>query len=203
MYPDILTYASFALDAPADRRHPGGDARGRLVAGQRMAPRGQARPGRRFGPETMTVAAAGMSNHSLSLGRRIAAPVAAVFDAWLDENLIRVWMKPQPDVVLTEVRSNATVGGTFRIVMRANGRDESHEGVYRIIDRPHRLRFSWASVPAGSESRVDISFLPAADDQTMLLLRHERLPSSAAADNHREGWRRILESLARTLEQEG
>jgi uncharacterized protein YndB with AHSA1/START domain len=148
----------------------------------------------------MTSSATGTAKHSLSIGRRIGAPVAAVFDAWLDADLIRAWMKPRSEVVLTDVRTNPTVGGAFRIVMRANERDESHEGVYRIIDRPHRLRFSWASAPAGSDTHVDISFLAAAEEQTMVLLKHEQLISSAATENHREGWRRILDSLARTLE---
>lgn len=151
----------------------------------------------------MTAPAAGMSSSSLSIGRRIRAPLATVFDAWLDAGLIRAWMKPRPEVVLTEVRTTPAVGGRFRFVMRANQRDEAHEGVYRIIDRPNRLSFSWVSAAAGPDTNVDISFLSAGDTQTMVLLKHERLASAAAADNHREGWRRILDNLARTLEPAG
>jgi uncharacterized protein YndB with AHSA1/START domain len=148
----------------------------------------------------MTVPLTHPAGCSLSIGRLIRAPGEEVFDAWLNPNLLRLWMKPQPQVVVVEALTNPIVGGTFRIVMRANGRDESHEGVYHIIDRPHRLSFSWVSVPAGPDSHVDISFLVAAEEQTMVLLKHERLASPSATENHREGWRRILDSLAHTLE---
>jgi uncharacterized protein YndB with AHSA1/START domain len=148
----------------------------------------------------MTPSATGVS-HSLSIGRRVGTRVPAVFDAWLDAGSIRAWMKPRSEVVVSDVQTDAVVGGRFRIVMRAHGRDECHEGVYRIIDRPHRLRFSWASPAAGPDTSVDISFLAASEDQTMVLLTHGQLNSLAAAENHREGWRRILENLARILEE--
>jgi uncharacterized protein YndB with AHSA1/START domain len=150
----------------------------------------------------MNTPARDMTNYSLSIGRRVRAPLAAVFDAWLNADLLRAWMKPRPEVVLTDVRTNATIGGTFRIVMRAYDKDELHEGAYCIIDRPNMLSFSRTSVPAGADTGVDISFLKTTDDQTMVLLKHERLCSPIAAENHREGWRRILDSLARTLESE-
>lgn len=143
---------------------------------------------------------AGRSNYSLAIGRRIHAPIAAVFDAWLDGDLIRAWMQPRPDVIVTDVQTDVSVGGAFRIVMRGNGCDEAREGVYGIIDRPRRLSFSWVSAPAGTDSHVDISFLESADEETMVLLKHERLASPIARENHREEWRKSLDSLASTLE---
>jgi uncharacterized protein YndB with AHSA1/START domain len=85
--------------------------------------------------------------------------------------------------------------------MSAPGRDERHEGRYLSLDRPTRLRFTWSSVAAGPESVVDITLLHTGDASTMILLKHERLSSQTARENHREGWRRILDNLARMLER--
>jgi uncharacterized protein YndB with AHSA1/START domain len=139
---------------------------------------------------------------SLTIGRRIRADAADVFNAWLEPRSVAVWMKPRHEVALTEVQLDARPGGTFRIAMRANGRDEVHEGVYALIDRPNRLRFSWSSVSAGANTTVDITLLTSPDGQTMLLLKHEGFTSHAARENHREGWRRILDNLAAMFEEQ-
>jgi uncharacterized protein YndB with AHSA1/START domain len=112
---------------------------------------------------------------------------------------METWMKPRPDV-LTDATVDPTVGGTFRIVMRTNGRVEVHDGTFTQIDRPHRLRFTWSSRPAGTDTVVEISCLAWPDGHTMLLLKHDGLKSEAAADNHREAWRHILSRLTELLE---
>ena len=55
--------------------------------------------------------------------------------------------------------------------------------------------------PAASGGVVDITFLTSADGHTMVLLKHGGLASHASRENHREGWRRILDSLAAVLER--
>ena len=144
----------------------------------------------------------GTKQHSLSIGRLIPAPITEVFDAWLDAASMSRWMRPRPEVI-TEVQAEPTAGGKLRIVMRAHHREQVHEGVYRLIDRPARLRFSWSSDPAGTDTTVDVSFLASSHGATMLLLRHEGLKSSVAEVNHREGWRRILDRLADMLKTGG
>jgi uncharacterized protein YndB with AHSA1/START domain len=142
----------------------------------------------------------GGSTHALSIGRLIRAPITVVYDAWLDAPLLEQWLKPAPAVV-TSVSIETTVGGRLRVTMRAGGREEVHEGVYRLIDRPNRLSFTWSSAPAGVNTLVNISFLASDEGRTMLLLKHDGLRDRAAEENHREGWRRILDSLAETLER--
>jgi uncharacterized protein YndB with AHSA1/START domain len=142
-----------------------------------------------------------MNLYSLSIGRLIQAPIAAVYDAWLNARVLETWMKPKPEVV-TSVQSDPTLGGTLRVKMRAAGREEIHDGVYRLIDRPNRLSFSWSSESAGPDTTVNISFLASDGGRTMLLLKHDGLRSRLAQENHREGWRRILDRLAETLERD-
>jgi len=139
--------------------------------------------------------------HSLSIGHLIRADVAAVFAAWLDVSQLKIWMKPRPEVQ-TDAIADVRVGGRFRITMRSGAHVEIHDGTYTQIDQPHTLRFSWSSRPAGEETTVDLSFLAVnGSGKTMLLLKHDRLKNQTALENHREGWRRMLDRLAETLER--
>jgi uncharacterized protein YndB with AHSA1/START domain len=142
----------------------------------------------------------GGSTHALSIGRLIRAPITVVYDAWLDARRLEQWLKPAP-AVITRVSIDPTVGGELRVIMRAGAREEIHEGIYRLIDRPNRLSFTWSSAPAGLNTLVSISFLASDGGRTMILLKHDGLRDHAAEENHREGWRRILDSLAETLER--
>ena len=142
----------------------------------------------------------GGSVHVLSIGRLIHAPITDVFDAWLDARLMAIWLKPRPEVA-TIVSMDSRVGGALRVAMRAGGREEIHEGIYRLVDRPNRLSFTWSSAPAGVDTIISISFLASDEGRTMLLLKHDGLRDRAAEENHREGWRRILDNLAATLER--
>jgi uncharacterized protein YndB with AHSA1/START domain len=149
----------------------------------------------------MTAFAGRTHKHSASVGRLIQAPIGAVFDAWLDGARFKDWMTPRPEALVTEAQAEPVEGGRLLVVMRAHGREERHEGRYLTIDRPGRLRFTWSSSTAGLDSVVDITLLVTGGDDTMVLLKHEQLPTQAARENHREGWRRILDNLAKTLER--
>jgi uncharacterized protein YndB with AHSA1/START domain len=141
----------------------------------------------------------GLPVHSLAIGRLIRAPIALVFGAWIDPALMPIWFKPRADIQ-TEARVDPKIGGALRIVMHDGAHDEVHEGQYRVIEPPNRLSFSWSSGAAGPDSAVDLSFLASDDDRTMLLLKHHGLKDRRAEENHREGWRRILDRLGEILE---
>jgi uncharacterized protein YndB with AHSA1/START domain len=137
--------------------------------------------------------------HSLTVERVVPGPIADVFDAWLDPALISQWMTPGPGMSVPEARIDPVVGGRFRIVMRAGDRDLPHEGVYKVIERPTRLAFTWTSEPAGSDTLVSIVFTRLADAETRVSLTHERFASESARDSHQQGWGAILDALARHL----
>lgn len=73
-----------------------------------------------------------------------------------------------------------------------------HTGVYRTINAPRRLVFTWNSPHAGeTDSLVTVEFR-ADGNATEIVLTHERLPETARA-GHTGGWTEILESLAKTF----
>ena len=126
--------------------------------------------------------------------RHVPAPPDVVYDAWLDPASLRVWICPEPGVV-GEIQCDVRAGGEYRIVMLFDTGAVEHRGTYRELDRPHRIRFTWASEQTGiRDSTVTVSFAPR-DNGTWMTIRHERLPDQAIP-GHRGCWTSIGERLA-------
>jgi uncharacterized protein YndB with AHSA1/START domain len=90
-------------------------------------------------------------------------------------------------------------GGRFRFEVMPG---QFCEGRYEIVDRPHRLVFTWGwtaesmGVPPGS-SQVEVTFTAAAaagGDSTTLRLVHRGL-TAPARPLHDDGWTRFLARL--------
>ncbi|MDH5537904.1 MAG: SRPBCC domain-containing protein [Rhizobacter sp.] len=76
--------------------------------------------------------------------RDIEASADELFDAWLDPASLAVWMRPG-DITHAEVNVDPKIGGDFEIVMHSPTGAHVHKGQYRVIERPHRLVFTWLS----------------------------------------------------------
>ena len=135
------------------------------------------------------------SDLSLTLTQHIPSPPERVFDAWLDPKFLARFMADE--VVKTE--TDPRVGGRFDIVVKNSKGEVPHWGVYREIDRPNRLVFTWNSPHASPDSLVSIDFR-ASKGGTDLTLVHDRFPSDAMREGHRKGWTAILAALAEALE---
>ncbi|WP_299951808.1 SRPBCC domain-containing protein [uncultured Ruegeria sp.] len=140
-----------------------------------------------------------MTDLSLEITRAIPHPPEKVFDAWLDPAMLAKFMLPGPNMSVPEARSDAKVGGRFKIIMRApEAGDLPHEGEYKVIDRPNRLQFTWNSPYSQDDSTVTLDFMPT-DKGTELRLHHIRFPSQESRDNHEGGWTSILAALEEAL----
>jgi uncharacterized protein YndB with AHSA1/START domain len=141
-----------------------------------------------------TAAASADSPPSLIVRRTIAAPAEDLFDAWLDPVALGQWMRPG------EIRSTAAtleprVGGRYEITMRGATEVYSHTGVYRTIDRPRRLVFTWGSRGTDrKETLVTVDFIERGES-TEVVVTHEQLPESALV-SHTDGWTSGLVRLA-------
>ena len=135
----------------------------------------------------------------LETSRVIAASREALFDAWLNPEMLAKFMTPGPDMTVPEAKSDATVGGRFLVVMRAGNEDMPHAGTYKTIDRPNRLAFTWESpISSIDGSTVTIDF-EEADGGTNVRLTHVRFPDEESRDNHEKGWGAILTALAEAV----
>ena len=130
----------------------------------------------------------------LSLTRIVEAPPERVFDAWLSTRWGE-WVGPAGiwgEVTMLEPH----VGGRYRIVMhQPTGNTLTVGGVYREIDRPRRLVFSWMWEHEKVDTLVTLSFR-AVDGKTELTLKHEGFQSAERRDGHQHGWTGTLEKLA-------
>ena len=133
---------------------------------------------------------------TVSVRREIAAPVEALFDAWLDARSLGAWLKPS-GIRETRAETDPRVGGTFRIVMVDDESSIVHTGTYQEIDRPHRLVFTWSS-PATQfrDSIVTVTFQPLANS-TVVEINQVGLPDEEAQASHHGGWSDALRELAR------
>ncbi len=138
---------------------------------------------------------------AVTVRREIEATAEELFDAWLDAESLGRWMRPNDGSGGTRdstVEVDARVGGGFRINMHAATKDILHTGIYREIDRPRRLVFTWMSVNTGGESSlVTVDFRAgSAPGHTEVVLTHEQLRTPAAIEGHTKGWTMIIGNLA-------
>ncbi len=91
--------------------------------------------------------------------RRLEASPERVFDAWLDPDLVRRWMR----AALTEfglsgdlerVEIDARVGGRFTFSDMREGGEAVHCGTYLEIDRPRKLVFTWLTAGQSCNQRT-------------------------------------------------
>ena len=135
---------------------------------------------------------------TLTVARTIAAPPERVFDAWLDADMLMKFMQPGPGMTTPSATTDAKVGGRFDLTMKREDDEMPHGGVYKEIDRPNRIVFSWESPFSVEGSTVTLDFRPEGDG-THLTLTHIRFPNQESRDNHEGGWTAILARLAEII----
>jgi uncharacterized protein YndB with AHSA1/START domain len=125
--------------------------------------------------------------------RIIAASSYDLFDAWLDPEALAEWMRPGT-IQRSEARVDPRVGGAYEVIMHGEKGPIPHRGVYKIIDRPRRLVFTWTSPFAGADTLVTVDFIRVEKTRTEVIVTHEQLPTSEIAA-HTRGWTSGLQHL--------
>jgi len=148
-------------------------------------------------------AAAGQSERPrLVIERTYDAAPEAVFQAWTDPQALSRWFGPEGTQAVLEVDIDLRVGGRYHIAfVTDDGEHHDVSGVYRAVEFPRLLCFTWAwrSTPE-RESLVTIRLEPAAGG-TRLHFCHERFFDQVARDNHERGWSGTFRKLDRFLQE--
>jgi uncharacterized protein YndB with AHSA1/START domain len=123
----------------------------------------------------------------------IKAPAERVFEALTDPAQRIKWWGAEGRFRTTHMESDLRPGGKWMMSgIGVGGRPFTVTGVYRTIDRPRLLSFTWLPnwQPDATESLVRLDLVEK-DGVTLVRLTHSGLVTAASRESHR-GWPQIL-----------
>lgn len=135
----------------------------------------------------------------LRLERLIAAPPERVFALWIDPKLLVQWWGPE-GYQTPSLSLDPQPGGKWTTVMRtAEGVLRTASGVYRAIEPPRRLVFTWAWVDEagvrGHETQVTVTF-DSVPGGTLLVVHHKEFADDGACTRHGVAWSSSFDRLS-------
>jgi len=140
----------------------------------------------------------GDGRYRIEVRRRMPAPREVVYEAWIDPEGLKEWMCPG-DAISAEATLDVRVGGAFRITMRSKERVHEHVGIYRIVERPAKLSFTWSGVDTPNDiTLVTVEFIDQGD-ACELVITHERFTKADIAQRYEMGWGTIATKFASYL----
>ncbi|MDD9944718.1 MAG: SRPBCC domain-containing protein [Myxococcales bacterium] len=140
-------------------------------------------------------------DRELIVEREFEAPIQAVFDAFVDPEQLPKWWGPE-DMTVPVCEMDVREGGAWKTIMRApNGNEHVVKGVYKTIEAPTRLAFTWAwqyEQGPGHETLVTVT-LSDLGGRTRVRLEQRTFAEKEHRDNHVHGWESTLEALKKYL----
>ena len=132
--------------------------------------------------------------------RTFDAPAEAVFDAWTSPEVMRRWFHCDPDWDTPVAEVDLRVGGKIRVAMRRPDRTEvDAQGVFTVIDPPHRLVMTWTfDEDPSNEQLLELSFTESEGGTTVLLV-NSHISTDERRDAQAQGWHGCLDELDRQL----
>lgn len=131
---------------------------------------------------------------TLTVTQQVAAPVEAVYAAWLDADALATWWWVNiPD---TTYEVDAREGGAYRVASAAAGIEV--RGTFVLLEPPSTLEMSWTWVDdgvPGADEHVRVDLTPH-DGGTLVTVTHS-VASAAGVADYRQGWEHVLGNLAR------
>jgi uncharacterized protein YndB with AHSA1/START domain len=126
----------------------------------------------------------------IKVERTILAPLAEVFDAWLDPKI-----PGNPWNMAEKLLLNPHVDGFFYWLVQGT----AHYGRFTEVERPNRLQHTWMSRSTqGEESTVTVTFQKKGED-TLMTLVHSGLPDTDGGRGHEKGWNYFLDLFTKQV----
>jgi uncharacterized protein YndB with AHSA1/START domain len=131
---------------------------------------------------------------TLSFKRRIAASPAAVYDAWLStksKSNGAPWQEEADRRVFSP-----KVGALYYFHQTHSRVEYPHFGRFLALQRGKEIRMTWMSpMTKGLESELSVSFQKRGGE-TLLTLKHAKLPVGREGMAHDDGWKYYLDNFA-------
>ncbi len=123
----------------------------------------------------------------------LKAPIDKVFAALTDPAQLPKWWGQSGMYQTTALHADLREGGQWRADgLSADGSSFSVGGIYKVVQPPHRVDFTWQ--PTWEPVATLVSYnLESIDGGTRLTLRHSGFgENTAACRDHANGWERVL-----------
>lgn len=121
----------------------------------------------------------------------INAPAERIFDAIADPKQRVKWWGIEGKFQVTEMESDLHVGGAWTMRGTAQGGHPfTFRGVYRTVNRPHKLEFTWKPDSDEPESLVCFDLIDTGG-ATTVRVTHSRLTADLARERY-QGWPLLL-----------
>jgi len=135
---------------------------------------------------------------SLEIRRFIRASRDRVYAAWTDPVQLKMWFGPE-NVQTRDLMADARVGGAFRWdCTDPEGKEVTISGEYRELQPGRKIVFTWRLEEdedwANHRSLVTVEFSDR-ESGTEVRVTHEKLPNEASRDDHKQGWKSVLDRL--------
>ncbi len=147
---------------------------------------------------TLTTPERNATELSLTVQRRIDAPVQRVYEAWLDPATLTRFMANCQGMNLAAAETDPRIGGRFLLAMNTGTRVVEHRGTYLDLVPHSRIVFTWESEFSKVEGSTVTLHLAPDGEATLLTLTHIRFETESSRDGHRGGWTTILDGLVAT-----
>ena len=144
-----------------------------------------------------------MSTFDIRFQRVVNAIPDVAFRHWVDADARRFWYAPDEGSRVAESRTDLRVGGSYMVsvVGPAGERRYREEGVFEVVDPPHRLVYQQIMrLPDGSsvETRVTVTFEDH-EGETLVTLLDEGYPTEEQRDELERGWPDFLNAYEQTV----
>jgi uncharacterized protein YndB with AHSA1/START domain len=148
------------------------------------------------------------SDLKLQIHRTYKATPQAIFEAWIQPELIQQWFGGCSSSTFVGASTDPRLGGAYSLSMEGpspsdpgTSRLAVASGIYTAFEPGKLLAFTWnGSWQPDEESLVTISLNPV-EGGTELLLTHERFLTEASRDGHNRGWIGGLDGMDKLFER--
>ena len=138
---------------------------------------------------------------TLEIRRTIPAPRERVFDAWTQAKELNRWSAPSPMTPSARGRSPRRWALSHRYARTRMASERRVGGVYRTIDRPSKLVYTWKWEESPMPDSVVTVEFHERGKQTEVVLRHEGLTDPESRGRHEHGWTACLDNLVTIMKQ--
>jgi uncharacterized protein YndB with AHSA1/START domain len=137
---------------------------------------------------------------TVRIERTFEAPAEDVFDAWTSPEVIGRWFKPMEGWREASAEVDLRVGGTVRVVMHGpDGREVHAGGEYTLIERPHRLAFTWTfdDYP-DNQQMIELEFTEDGDATNVVFVNTD-ISDEERRRSQYEGWSTCFDEIELVL----